>query len=177
MGIGKKIINRAIFFDRDGIMIKAPVKNGYPKSTKTIHEIKIIPGIKKICKSLKKKFKLIMITNQPDFERKQNTKKNINCINNYLKSYLNLDSVYVCYSNNEKCKNRKPNPGMILKAKKKYNLNLKDSYVVGDRWRDVDAGHKAGCKTIFIDYKYKEKLRSKPHFTTNKIANIFKYIK
>ena len=177
MGIGKKIINRAIFFDRDGIIIKAPIKNGLPKATKTIDKIKIIPGIKKICKILKKKFKLIMITNQPDVVKKKNTKKNVIIINDYLKSYLGLDSVYVCYSNNEKSKDRKPNPGMILKAKKKYNLNLKDSYVVGDRWRDVDAGHKAGCKTIFIDYKYKEKLRSKPHFTTNKIANIFKYIK
>ena len=55
MGIGKKIINRAIFFDRDGIIIKAPVKNGFPKATKTIDKIKIIPGIKKICKILKKK--------------------------------------------------------------------------------------------------------------------------
>lgn len=177
MGNCKKITNKAIFFDRDGIMIKAPIKNGYPKSIKTIHEIKIIPGIKKICISLKKKFKLIMITNQPDFERKENTKKNINCINNYLKSYLKLDSVYVCYSNNEKCKDRKPNPGMILKAKKKYNLNLKSCYVVGDRWRDIDAGNNAGCKTIFIDYKYKEKIKSKPNFTTNKVSNIMQYIR
>ena len=177
MGIGKKIINRAIFFDRDGIIIKAPVKNGYPKATKTISKIKIIPGIKKICKSLKKKFKLIMITNQPDVAKKENTKKTVIIINDYLKSYLGLDSVYVCYSNNEESKDRKPNPGMILKAKKKYNLNLKHCYVIGDRWRDIDAGHNAHCKTIFVDYKYKEKLRSKPDFTTNKVANIMQYIK
>ena len=177
MGIVKKIINRAIFLDRDGIIIKAPVKNGYPKATKTISKIKIIPGIKKICKSLKKKFKLIMITNQPDVAKKENTKKNVIIINDYLKSYLGLDSVYVCYSNNEESKDRKPNPGMILKAKKKYNLNLKHCYVIGDRWRDIDAGHNAHCKTIFVDYKYKEKLRSKPYFTTNKVANIMQYIK
>jgi histidinol phosphatase-like enzyme len=59
MGIVKKIINRAIFLDRDGIIIKAPVKNGYPKATKTISKIKIIPGIKKICKSLKKNLNLL----------------------------------------------------------------------------------------------------------------------
>jgi D-glycero-D-manno-heptose 1,7-bisphosphate phosphatase len=177
MGIDKKIIYRAVFFDRDGILIKAPVKNGYPKATKTIGKIKIIPGIKKICKSLKKKFKLIMITNQPDVAKKKNTKKNVIIINDYLKSYLGLDSVYVCYSNNERNKDRKPNPGMILKAKKKYNLNLKRCYVVGDRWKDIDAGNIADCKTIFIDYKYKEKLRSKPNFTTNKVVNIMQYIK
>ena len=79
-------------------------------------------------------------------------------INDYLKSYLGLDSVYVCYSNNEESKDRKPNPGMILKAKKKYNLNLKHCYVIGDRWRDIDAGHNAHCKTIFVDYKYKENI-------------------
>ena len=68
-------MNRAIFFDRDGVLIQAPVKDGYPKSIKTKEEIIFSKGIKHFCDYFRKEFKLIMITNQPDFKRKKNTKK------------------------------------------------------------------------------------------------------
>ena len=63
-----------------------------------------------------------MVTNQPDYERKQNTKKNIIEINNFIKKKLNLDDVYVCYSDNNSHKDRKPNSGMKFKAKKNIKL-------------------------------------------------------
>ena len=59
---------------------------------------------------------------------------------------------------------------MIFQAKKKYNINLKKSYFIGDRWRDVDAGNKSGCKTIFINRNYNEYLKSKPNYTAKKIS-------
>jgi len=145
-------VNRAIFFDRDGVLITAPLgKNNKPESAKTLSKINLTTGIIKLCRNLKKKYYLFMITNQPDFARKKNTKKNINQINVFLKNKLNLDDVFVCFCKDDSCKNRKPNPGMLIQAKKKFNINLKKSFFIGDRWRDIDAGKKVGCKTIFID--------------------------
>ena len=57
------------------------------------------------------------------------------------------------------------------------DIDLKNSFVVGDRWRDIDAGHAANCKTIFIDKNYNEKLNSKPDFVVKNIKEIVKHIK
>ena len=59
---------------------------------------------------------------------------------------------------------RKPMPGMLLRAASELGIDLSASYMVGDRWRDIDCGHAAGCTTIFIDYGYSEALKKQPHF-------------
>ncbi len=171
------IENFAIFFDRDGVLIEAPVLNGLPKSSHRLEDIKLCKGIEEICKFLKdKKYKLIMITNQPDVERGLNSEKNISEINTYLKNKLYLDDLFVCFSDDDRCYDRKPNPGMLEKACKKYNIDRKKSYFVGDRWRDVEAGKKFGCKTIFIDRKYNEKLSVHPDYTVENIKEIIAII-
>lgn len=166
----------AIFFDRDGVLIKAPIVNGLPKSSQTIQEIILCEGIVDFCKFFKKRYKLIMITNQPDVERGINTKENILKINSFLKETLLLDDVYVCYSADDKCYDRKPNPGMLEKAAKKHIINSNKSYFIGDRWRDIQAGKKFGCKTIFIDREYDEILNVKPDFKVKNIKEIFDII-
>lgn len=169
---------KAIFFDRDGTLIKTKYsKDNKPLAIKSINEIKIFPSVKKILKSLKDEYLIFIITNQPDVQRKKNTKRNVIEINNYLKKKLPIKNIYTCFCSDKKCKYRKPNPGMMLDASKKYKVDLKKSYVVGDRWKDVDAGHNAKCKTIFINKKYNEKLKKKPSFTIKyfyEISKIFK---
>ncbi len=169
---------KAIFLDRDGVLIYAPTNSyGKPKSIKTKSEIRFSKGIKSFCKIFKKKnFLLIMITNQPEYSLKKNTKKNIEEINRHVKRILNLDDIFVCYSNDENNFYRKPNPGMLLEAKSKYNILIKKSYFIGDRWRDIDAGNRIGCKTIFINRNYNEKLRTKPKIIIKKISQIYRFI-
>ena len=167
-----KIKEAAIFFDRDGVLIEAPLINKKPTSVQSLKDVKLCKNILEICKYYKKNYYLIMVTNQPDYSRGVNSKKNIVNINNFLKKKLNLDMIYVCYSDNEKCIDRKPNPGMLLKAKKKYKINLKKSFMIGDRWRDGGAGNRAGCRTIFIDRNYSEKLIYKPNYSIRKLKDI-----
>ena len=172
-----KIKEAAIFFDRDGVLIEAPLINKKPTSVQSLKDVKLCKNILEICKYYKKNYYLIMVTNQPDYSRGVNSKKNIVNINNFLKKKLNLDMIYVCYSDNEKCIDRKPNPGMLLKAKKKYKINLKKSFMIGDRWRDVGAGNRAGCRTVFIDRNYSEKLIYKPNYSIRKLKDILLIIK
>ena len=170
-------LNKAIFFDRDGVLIDAPInKDKKPTSILNVEDIRFCDGIKEVCKTFAKDYLLIMITNQPDFKRKKNTKKNIIEINKFVKKKLKLNDIFVCYSNDDKCFVRKPNPGMLIAAKEKYNLNIKKSFFIGDRWRDVDAGNAVGCKTIFIDRTYNEKLNKKPNFIVKNLKNVLSII-
>jgi len=173
----QKIKDAAIFFDRDGVLIDAPIINRIPASVQTVEEVKLCKNILEVCNYYKSNYYLIMVTNQPDYSRGVNSKKNIININNFLKKKLNLDMIYVCYSDNDKNIDRKPNPGMLLKAKKKYKINLKKSFMIGDRWRDIGAGNRAGCKTIFVDRNYSEKLIYKPNYSIRKLKDIFLIIK
>lgn len=170
-------MNKAIFFDRDGVLIKAPTQEGFPKSSKNLNEISLCNHIEEICKFYKNKFLLIMTTNQPDFTRGNNSKESIVNINNYLKKKLLLDDVCVCYCDDDSCINRKPNPGMLNKCKEKYQLNMKECFIIGDRWRDIGAGINANCKTIFIDYGYKEKNNYLPDFAIKNLNEVFNIIK
>ena len=167
----------AIFFDRDGVLIKAPVdQHNKPKSIKTYDQIEWADNINKICSFYKKNYYLIMVTNQPDVTRKVNSLKNVIRINAEIKKKLDLDDIFVCYCD-DTCSNRKPNPGMILNAKKKYNLDLKKCYFIGDRWRDVEASYNAGCESILLDYNYNEEIKIKPNFKIKNLKEIYGIIK
>ena len=98
-------------------------------------------------------------------------------MHNYLLNETKLDDIFVCYhDDHDGCKCRKPKPGLLLDAGKKWNIDLKNSYIIGDRWKDIEAGKYAGCKTIFIDFNYKEPKPKNPDFTTNSLHNAVHFI-
>ena len=146
-------MNKAVFLDRDGTIneLSLNTKSTSPKKLKDLRLKKNILTISKYLK--KKKYLLLMITNQPDVSRGINTKKNVNEINNYIKKKINLDDIYVCFSKNDKNFRRKPNPGMLIEAKKKWKINMKKSFIIGDRMKDMIAGKKVGLKTILFSKK------------------------
>lgn len=169
---------KAVFFDRDGTIIKTKIsKNNKPIAIKNLNECKIFSSTKKIFEKLKKNYLIFIITNQPDVARKKNSKKNVIEINRYLKNQLPIKRIYTCYCDSNKCKYRKPNIGMLKDAEKKYKINLNKSFVIGDRWKDIEAGKRAKCKTIFIDKKYNEKLKSKPNYSIENLAQLKKIFK
>jgi len=100
---------------------------------------------------------LIGITNQPDVTRGTQSRGVVESINAMILSRLPVREIFVCYhDNNDHCDCRKPRPGLILQAAEKHGLDLSQSWMVGDRWKDIAAGHNAGLKTIFVDYHYAE---------------------
>lgn len=169
---------KAIFFDRDGTLIKSNLSiDKKPLAIKTLDELLLFSSVKKILLKLNKNFLIFIITNQPDVSTGNNTKKNVIKINNHLKSILPIKKIYTCFCINKNCRFRKPNPGMIIDASKKYNIDLKKSYVVGDRWKDINAGYKANCQTIFIDKNYNERLRKNPSYIIKYFSQILRIIK
>jgi D-glycero-D-manno-heptose 1,7-bisphosphate phosphatase len=148
--------NKAIFLDRDGVINRAIIVNKKAYSPRRIKNFKIYKDIRNLNK-FKKNYYLIVITNQPDLKNKKIDLKILKRFHNLINTNVKIDKYYVCpHTDNEKCKCRKPKIGLFLKAKKKFNLDLKKSIFIGDRWKDMIAGNKARCKNIFIDRNYSE---------------------
>ena len=137
---------RTVFLDRDGTLTVDP------RSPKAVEELELAPGAWGSLAMLKEAgFKLIMITNQPDISRGNVSQKFVDCANASIMTKLSLDASYVCpHSDKDKCECRKPRIGMFQQAAKDLNIDLKQSYMIGDSWRDVGAGVAAGCKTIWF---------------------------
>jgi D-glycero-D-manno-heptose 1,7-bisphosphate phosphatase len=165
MGIGKMSSQpdpggrRAVFLDRDGVINRPRVKDGKPFPPANTEELEIIPDAFTALPDLKQHgFLLIVVTNQPDVSRGTQQRGVVEQINLALASALPLDQLLVCYhSEEDKCDCRKPLPGLLVRAAREYQIDLHRSFMVGDRWRDIDAGHNAGCQTVLIDYAYKER--------------------
>jgi len=172
-----KKASRAIFFDRDGVLNKPIIKNKKTFAPKKLKDFLIYPNVSQYCKLLKKKFILIVITNQPDIKRNLISVEELNLMHKKLYKFTKFDKIYYSTALSKNSFMRKPNPGMVLKSKTKYNLNLKKSYIVGDRWRDVGVGQKTQCNSILIDRNYDEKMIFKPNHIVKKIGEIYKIIK
>ena len=166
-------MKKAIFLDRDGVINKSFIENGLPFSPTSFVQLDILPGVKESIFRLQKlSFVCLVVTNQPDVSRGKIEKKTVVKMNNYLKKELNLDDFFVCYHDDrDNCKCRKPKSGLLLDACKKWDINLKESYMIGDRWKDIEAGSRIGCKTIFIDHNYKEIKPKNPNFITDSLLN------
>lgn len=166
-------MKKAVFLDRDGVINKAIIKNGLPLAPNSLKTLEILPGVKESILKLKKlNFICLVVTNQPDVSRGKVNKNRVVEINNFLKKEVRLDDVFVCYHDDrDNCNCRKPKPGLLILARNKWNIDFKKSFIIGDRWRDVEAGEKVGCKTIFLDYKYKETKPKNPSFVTDTLLN------
>jgi D-sedoheptulose 7-phosphate isomerase len=153
-----KPLRPAVFLDRDGVINRAVVRNGKPHPPAGLEEFELMPGVALVLLDLKARgFALFVITNQPDVARGTQSQAVIDAMHESLADALPIDDIFVCYhDDSDHCACRKPMPGLLLEAQRKHNIDLTRSFVVGDRWRDIDAGQAAGCKTILIDYGYKE---------------------
>lgn len=152
-------MKRAVFLDRDGVINRAIVHDGKPYPPANLAALEILPGVSEAMYSLHEAgWLLIVVTNQPDVARGATPRADVEAINTHLQKCLPIDEFRTCYHDSgDGCDCRKPQPGALLAAANAHGIELTLSYMVGDRWRDTEAGERAGCKTIFLDYGYDEK--------------------
>jgi D-glycero-D-manno-heptose 1,7-bisphosphate phosphatase len=150
---------RAVFLDRDGVLNEAIVRGGKPYPPKDMRELKIFPDAASALRRLKQaSFLLIVVTNQPDVARGTQTRESVEVLHAAIGAVLPVDAFCVCWHDDkDACECRKPKPGLLLEASSKYAIDLRRSFLIGDRWRDIDAGYAAGCRTVQIDWHYNEK--------------------
>jgi D-glycero-D-manno-heptose 1,7-bisphosphate phosphatase len=152
----------AVFLDRDGVLNLAPVRNGKPHSPATVGDVEFEPGAATALRRLKAAgYRLVAVTNQPNVSRGVQSRDTIDAINDAVAAALDIDEVRVCYHDDEhRCECRKPMPGLLLQEPAH---DLPRSFMVGDRWRDIEAGRRAGvAATILIEREYTDEPEAQP---------------
>jgi D-glycero-D-manno-heptose 1,7-bisphosphate phosphatase len=167
-------VRRAVFLDRDGVLSRSVVRDGLPFAPTKLKDFEILPEAPEACRRLKQAgYLLIVATNQPDVGRGTMKKEIVEAMHSEMCRQLPIDRVEVCYHpghGQSNCDCRKPKPGLLLNAARELGIDLAQSWMVGDRWRDIDCGRAAGVRTIFIDRGYAESLKQMPHFRARDLA-------
>jgi D-glycero-D-manno-heptose 1,7-bisphosphate phosphatase len=171
-------MRRAVFLDRDGVVNRPVVREGKPFPPGSVEEFELLSGVLEGCTALRAAgFFLVVATNQPDVGRGTMARGTVEAIHAKMRELLPLDRVEVCYDSGwEPSADRKPAPGMLVRAAREMGIDLTASFMVGDRWRDVDCGHAAGCRTVFVDWGYDEELRQKPDFVVKNLLEASAWI-
>lgn len=172
------MIRKALFLDRDGTLIKSFEQNGIPVPPTSVLEVEPLPGVNEALRILCSiGFTPVVITNQPDVFRGYSNLQNVTDINNMVLQIFNLSHIYTCFHDEiHGCKCRKPKPGLLQMAARDLNISLSNSLMVGDRWRDIQAGQSAGCKCFFIDHGYIEQEPAKPFTRVRSLLDVAEMI-
>lgn len=169
-------MKRAIFLDRDGVINKVILKEGKPFSPRKFERFELFGEIREVLEKFRREdFLNIVITNQPDITRNLIKWETLERMHKFIKENLPIDDIFVCpHDDIDSCQCRKPKPGMLLEAAKKWDIDLNGSFLIGDRWKDIEAGKNAGCITILIDYLYNKEVGS--DFRVNDLHSAIKII-
>lgn len=169
---GSSGARRAVFLDRDGTLNRQLIRDGKPYPPQTVEQFELFEGVPAACAQLASAgFILVVATNQPDVGRGTQTQDVVEAMHAKLRRLVpEIAQIEVCYAAglNKTAppdRRRKPEPGMLLDAARSLGVDLSQSWMVGDRWRDIDCGKRAGVRTVFIDFGYAEELRQAPDFT------------
>lgn len=149
-------MKRGVFLDRDGVILREYLEEGEPRSARSLEEFEVLP---RVCEALallqQAGLELVVVTNQPEVARGRVSRNLVETFHERLRSQLSLEHIYACFHDDpDACGCRKPKPGMLKQASEDLGISLIDSFLVGDRWRDIEAGHRAGCRTFLIRQPY-----------------------
>ncbi|HNC24378.1 MAG TPA: HAD-IIIA family hydrolase [Opitutaceae bacterium] len=163
---------RAVFLDRDGTLNRPVIRDGRPYPPSSVAEFALFDGVAAACRALHAAgYVLVVATNQPDVGRGTLAQTAVEAIHARLRALIpEIERIEVCYAPGQgrthpDDRRRKPEPGMLLDAARDLGLDLTRSWMVGDRWRDIDCGQRAGVRTVFLDFGYAEELRARPDHT------------
>ncbi len=170
-------MNKAVFLDRDGVINHTIFRMGKPRAPYTLNEFQLFDGVIEAIALLKlHQFLLIVVTNQPDVARGWVSRESVERMNYEVQELLGVNCIKVCFhTEHDFCNCRKPQPGMLLEAASELSIDMKESYMVGDRITDIDAGISAGCRTVLIDESENFE-HPRPHFQTNSLLKAAEWI-
>jgi D-glycero-D-manno-heptose 1,7-bisphosphate phosphatase len=172
MGIHGQMTRAAVFVDRDGVINRAFVRDGTPHPPASLAELEILPGVPAALSALRARgYALVVVTNQPDVARGTSSRSIVEGIHERLWDVLPLDAILTCFHDGaDDCDCRKPRPGLLLQAARAFGLDLSASFMVGDRWYDMEAGKRAGCTTVLVDRGYDERAAAACDFRVGSLS-------
>ena len=165
-------LRSAVFLDRDGVINRSVVRGGKPYPPDTLEDFELLPGAAEAMRRLRAAGRLVIVaTNQPDVATGKQRREVVEAMHQRLRDAQLVDDVEVCWHvDADGCACRKPRPGMLLAAAARWRIDLSRSVMVGDRWRDIEAGQAAGCRTIYVRQDYAEKAPERPDLVVGSLA-------
>jgi D-glycero-D-manno-heptose 1,7-bisphosphate phosphatase len=166
-----------VFLDRDGVLVASHHVDGIPRPPGRLEDVRVLPGADDACERLRAAgYALVVVTNQPDVARGDQSRARVEAINDEVRARLPLDDVLVCFHDDtDGCDCRKPKPGLLLEAARRHDIDLSRSFMVGDRWRDIAAGSAAGCRTVLVQGS-QETVEIAPDHTAASLADATDWI-
>jgi D-glycero-D-manno-heptose 1,7-bisphosphate phosphatase len=164
-------IRNAVFLDRDGVINEAIVIDGKPTPPPSLAEFNIRPNVEEALEKLVDAGYLnIVVTNQPDVRTGKQSREVVDSFHDKLRSELPIHDVFACFHiDQDQCNCRKPQAGMLVQAAKKWSIDLSNSHMVGDRWKDIEAGQLVGCTTFWLPGGYDEPSPKSPDYTVKSL--------
>jgi D-glycero-D-manno-heptose 1,7-bisphosphate phosphatase len=163
---------RAVFLDRDGVLVVPEMRDGRSFAPRRLENFHFYPDAKAALDRLKGAgYLVVVVTNQPEVGNGLISHSTMEQMHDRLWQELPIDWIEVCcHTQADGCACRKPKPGMLLNAAHQCGIDLKNSFMIGDRASDVAAGVAAGCETVFIDLDYVSE--PKPESFTHRVRSI-----
>lgn len=165
-------LRSGVFLDRDGVVNDVILRDGKGYPPPDLARLRILPGVRDALRALRRAdLPLVVVTNQPDVATGLQRREVVEAMHAHLCHELPLDAIFVCYHTDEhRCRCRKPEPGMLQDAAERFGIDLGRSFMVGDRWRDIEAGRRVGCTTFWIDRGYAERKPERPDHIVRDLA-------
>ncbi|MCI0419668.1 MAG: HAD family hydrolase [Acidobacteria bacterium] len=167
---------RAFCLDRDGVINAVVTCEGRLTSPRTDEEFQILPRVSEAIRQMQSAgFLVIVVTNQPEISRGLVERETVDRFHSRIRSELAIDDIRVCYHDTEdRCSCRKPEPGLLVASAKQWNIRLGQSFLVGDREKDIEAGRRAGCTTMLIRAPYNQGPAATPDFLVESLDHAVK---
>jgi D-glycero-D-manno-heptose 1,7-bisphosphate phosphatase len=146
----------AVFFDRDGVLAREIVRDGEAYAPTSIDDFRLVHEAADAVRRIKAAGALaIVFTNQPEVARGLLAPQTLEAMHRLLREQVAVDDVITCpHDDAARCACRKPQPGMLRAAAERWGVDLTASFVIGDRWRDIEAGRAVGAYTVLLERPY-----------------------
>ncbi len=171
-------MNKAVFFDRDGILNRIVMRGSTVSSPWTLDEFRLFPDARDLISVAHRSgFLAVVVTNQPDVSRRNLDACVLEAMHQTLSAALKPDAIEVCTSSDDKDPRRKPNPGMLRDAARRLDIDLARSLIVGDGIKDIRAGRAAGVTTVLLQTSYNQAAHGEARYEFTSLQDIMELIR
>jgi D-glycero-D-manno-heptose 1,7-bisphosphate phosphatase len=171
-------LNKAFFFDRDGILNRVCWRDGKAASPRTLAEFELLPGAAELVRGVRQLgFLALVATNQPDLDRALMPVSEMAAMHALLAQQVGFDGLAFCGSGDDADPRRKPNPGLLLELAEKHRVDLSESFFLGDGVKDILAGQRAGVTTILLKTHYNREHHDGAHYAFDSLEEVLEWIR
>jgi len=170
---------KAVFLDRDGVINRMYFRKGAYRSPQEPSEWAYLDGVEATLQALRDRgYLLLVCTNQPDVARGWLRREVVDEFHRRLATDLPVSRIYACFHDDASaCACRKPKPGMLLQGGEEFHVDLAQSWMVGDRWKDIEAGRAAGCRTVYLRHDHDQEASGGPDFEIRALPELLEIIR